>query len=131
MSALNLTSIETGISRENIVPVLNEIRHALKKLVDSNETTVIDIKSLPFGEQEEKKLLKILGEGEVQITLNSMGESVIYETHFQGVWVVTHKNYDAQIASRFIEICYVPEIVKTPPEDIEDSIRELVRTLKD
>ena len=115
----------------NVNPLLNEVRHALKNLLASGETTIIDLRSIPLSPGEEVKILHILGKGEVQSRLNAMGLSEIFETQYSGVWVVTHFNSDAEIMSRFIEITTVPEILCSQIEDISIGYEELVIALEE
>jgi hydrogenase-1 operon protein HyaF len=74
----------------NVQPILHEVRHALKHLIDSGETAIIDLRSIPLAPGEEQKLIDTLGNGEVHAGLNALGPSEIIETRFAGVWLVTH-----------------------------------------
>ena len=73
----------------NVTPLLHEVKHALKKLIEDGESSIIDLRSIPLAPGEENKILQTLGEGEVHVELNALGKSAIYETHYSGVWVVT------------------------------------------
>ena len=73
----------------NVKPLLHEIKHALDNLIESGKTTIIDLRSLPLAPGEEDKILNTLGQGEVQAQLNALGVSVVYETGYPGVWIVT------------------------------------------
>lgn len=109
----------------NVEPLLHEIRHALDQLINSNETSAIDLRSIPLAPGEEEKILATLGKGEVQATLDILGPSEVYETHYSGVWIVTHYNDDEQIISRFIEISNLPEILCSQIEDVADAYSQL------
>ena len=77
----------------NALPILHEIRHGLRRLADSGESSRIDLQALPFGPGDEDRLLHFLGSGEVQAQINALGPTQISETVFPGVWlvaVVTH-----------------------------------------
>ena len=102
----------------NVEPLLHEIRHALESLIENNETTMIDLRSIPLAPGEEETILNALGVGEVQAQLNSLGLSEIIETQYAGVWVVTHYNDENHIISRLIEIATVPNILCSQTEDI-------------
>lgn len=102
----------------NVQPILHEIRHALKQLIDTGETAIIDLRSIPLAPGEEDSLIDTLGNGEVQATLNALGPSEIIETRFPGVWLVTHYNEEKNIIGRFIEITELPHILKSQREDM-------------
>ena len=115
--------------RGNALPILNEIRHALARLLDSGETTVIDLGALPMGPQDEAELLAALGEGEVEATNNAGGPSSVRETAFPGVWLLPHRNEAGETLARFIEIAFVPELLMSQTEDVADSAAELAKKL--
>ena len=114
----------------NVQPILHEIRHALGNLLDSGETSIIDLRSIPLAPGEEEKIIETLGCGEVHARLNALGPSEIYETQFVGVWLVTHFNEENSIVSRFIEITHCPDILKSQNEDISASLESLEQQLE-
>ena len=101
----------------NALPILYEVLSALDELVGAGKPTVIDLGAIPFTDGDEKVLEDILGEGEVRAVLQVMGESLIRETSIPGVWRVDHHDPQGEVQSRFIEITFLPEILKTQPED--------------
>ena len=103
---------------QNVKPLLHEIKHALESLIENGKTSIIDLRSIPLAPGEEDKILSTLGTGEVQAQLNTLGLSVIIETQYAGVWVVTHYNDDNNIISRFIEVTTMPSILSSQTEDI-------------
>lgn len=103
---------------QNVKPLLHEIKHALNALINNNESSIIDLRSIPLAPGEEDKLLNILGQGEIQAQLKSLGLSDITETQYSGVWLVTHYNEDNSIIGRFIEITKMPDILKAQQEDM-------------
>lgn len=107
-----------GEDRGNDLPVLNELRHALTALLERGEATVIDTKSLPFGPHDETRLRSALGEGEVQATVNALGESRITETAFPGIWWVEHRNPQGEVVAQFLEVTYVPGILESQRDDV-------------
>jgi len=109
----------------NVQPLLHEIRHALNALLETGDTSVIDLRSIPLAPGEEARLIDRLGRGEVVVELNALGPSEIYETQYRGVWLVTHFNEDNNIIGRFIEITLFPEILKAQREDMQDSLLQL------
>lgn len=110
---------------QNVQPLLHEIRHALRALVGTGESHVIDLRTIPLAPGEEEKIIERLGCGEVHAQLNALGQSDIYETHFKGVWLVTHFNTENSIVGRFIEVTLIPEILKSQQEDMQDSLAQL------
>jgi len=102
----------------NVKPLLHEIKHALDNLIETGNTTVIDLRSIPLAPGEEEKILNTLGQGEVQAQLSALGLSEIIETQYAGVWIVTHFNDEGHIISRFIEVTTMPEILCSQTEDI-------------
>lgn len=109
----------------NAVPILHEVLHALRRLAESAESTVIDVKSLPFGPSDEEQLLQALGSGEVHATLDALGETRVWETRYPGAWVVDHYNVDGERIAFHIEIAEVPQILRSQPEDIAAGLRRL------
>ena len=116
--------------RGNALPLLNEIRHALERLLASGETTIIDLGALPMGPQDEAELLKALGDGEVDATINAGGPSSVRETAFHGVWLVTHRNEEGETLARFVEVAFVPELLMSQPEDVADAVQALEKSLE-
>jgi hydrogenase-1 operon protein HyaF len=115
----------------NADPILREIRFALAKLVETGETTTIDLGAIPFAAGDERILDGVLGEGEVQAVLSSLGSSRIAETAIGGVWRVDHMDEDGEIESRFIEVTYMPDILCTQEEDAAFGLKELTERLHD
>ena len=109
----------------NVLPLLNELRHALRRLADSGETTIIDLRALPLAPGEEALIEHRLGRGEVSARLDALGPSEVYETRFAGVWLVTHRNENDEIMGRFLEVSRMPALLCTPQDDLQDSISEL------
>ncbi len=109
----------------NVQPILHEIRHALRTLLDTGQSGIIDLRSIPLAPGEEDTILDTLGCGEVHAKLNALGPSEIYETRFSGVWMVTHFNADNDVISRFIEITRFPSILESQQEDMSTSLDTL------
>lgn len=111
--------------RGNALPILHEIRHALKRLAESGEATSIDLSSIPFGPGDEERLLGVLGRGEVQATLDALGPTRIWESAVPAVWVVDHHNADGERIAMHIEITRIPDILRTQPQDVSDAVATL------
>jgi len=105
-------------SRGNVRPLLNEIIHALDRLLGDDEPTVIDLASLPFAPGELEELENALGRGELSAELDALGRSLIRETAYPGVWWVEHRNTEGELVGRHIEITRSPEILMSQDADI-------------
>lgn len=114
-------SVPTG----NLLPLLHEIRHALSRWLEDGTPHVIDLRSIPMMPGEETELLDTLGQGEVHAVLAALGNSEVFETRINGVWLVNHLNDDGVLVGRFIEICHVPEILKSQTEDARVALQSL------
>ena len=113
----------------NVVPLLHEVRHALERLLETGESTVIDLGSIPLAPGEFDKIDGALGTGEVKVVLDAMGPSRIYETQFSGVWRVTHHNAANEVVGRFIEVTRIPEILLAQEADVRVGLDLLTRKL--
>ena len=109
----------------NVAAILTEIASLLEKLVGSGETSLIDLKSKPFSPGEYEQLRLTLGRGEVSARLDAIGNSEIIETHFPGVWWVTHYNVEGDIVADLIEIATIPNILFSQPEDVRVGLERL------
>lgn len=109
--------------------LLHEIATRLERFVAKGETAMIDLKSLPFSPAEYEGLRTALGRGEVSARLETIGDSELYETHYSGVWWVTHYNVEGDVIADLIEIAEVPAILHSQPEDVQDGLERLQRTL--
>ena len=117
------------INHANAMPILHEILYALNRFSTDREPWCIDLRAIPFGPGDEDELLSQLGQGEISLTMDSLGKSRIWETAFSGVWVVDHRNAEGERVALQIEVCRIPEIVLSQQEDIFDAIGQLERHL--
>ena len=88
----------------NVRPLLNEIMHAVVRLLADDEPTTIDLAGLPFGPGELEHLEATLGTGELSAKLDALGTSRIRETAYPGVWWLEHRNAFVVIVGRYIEV---------------------------
>ncbi|MDP2031263.1 MAG: hydrogenase expression/formation C-terminal domain-containing protein [Thiobacillus sp.] len=102
----------------NAPPLLREISELLRHLLETGETAAIDLSALPLTPPDLDWLRDKLGEGEIAVTLQASGESTLNETACPGVWWVTHRNEQGAVTSQFIEVAFVPELVKAHPLDV-------------
>ena len=133
MSETSLPQFNIQIGNDltwNVQPILHEIRHALRKLLETGESSIIDLRSIPLAPGEEATIIDTLGCGEVHAKLNALGPSEIYETRFAGVWLTTHFNEESSVIGRFIEITRFPDILKSQHEDMTISLDQLEQELE-
>jgi hydrogenase-1 operon protein HyaF len=102
----------------NVRPLLNEVMHALDRLLETDVPTTIDLASLPFGPGELEHLEATLGAGELSAKLDALGTSRIRETAFPGVWWLEHRNAHDEVVGRYLEITRTPEILSSQDADI-------------
>jgi hydrogenase-1 operon protein HyaF len=118
--------VETG----NVEPLLHQIRHALKRLADGDDGTVIDLKRLPLAPGEQERIAETLGTGEVRAEVDALGPTIIQETSYPGVWLITHMNTDGAEVARFVEVTYIPELLRSQQADIDAGIDRLEDELR-
>jgi hydrogenase-1 operon protein HyaF len=109
---------EPGLSG-NAQPLLHELSEQVKRLLESGEASAIDLSALPLTPADLDWLQDKLGTGEISVTLHANGESTLNETAFPGVWWVTHHNEQGAVTAQFIEVAFVPELVKAHPQDVQ------------
>ena len=130
MSTLDTIPVTTEVATGNVEPLLHEIRHALTRLTSGKDGTTIDLKSLPLAPGEEERIEATLGTGEVRAEVDALGPTLIQETSYPGVWLITHKKADGAVVARFIEVTYIPELLRSQPEDIDAGIDRLANELR-
>jgi hydrogenase-1 operon protein HyaF len=123
-------SNEPGLSG-NAPPLLREVVELVRRLLDSGETSAIDLSALPLTPADLEWLQDMLGAGEINVTLQASGESTLNETACSGVWWVTHHNEKGTVTAQFIEIAFVPELVKAHPQDVQVGLDYLESKLLD
>jgi len=113
-----IAGVDDGLALSGYAdPILHEIQSLLNDLVTSGKSASIDLRSLPLFPGDYEKLKEVLGQGEVSATLEALGATHVGETAIHGVWWVTHYNSDETIIAEFIEVTYMPEILRTHPAD--------------
>lgn len=108
-----------------ITPLLTEISHAMERLLTYNESTLLNLHSLPLSSHDITQLSDLLGKGEVEAYLYALGKSIFWETHFSGVWWIEHYNNEEHIINRSIEITRCPTLLLAQTEDIQSSWQRL------
>jgi hydrogenase-1 operon protein HyaF len=118
MTTLGDIDVQVQAMHGNVQPILNEVLHALDRLIDSDESTTIDLASLPFAPGELETLQAALGTGELSAQLDALGTSIIRETLYPGVWWIEHRNVYDEVVGRYLEITRMPEILSSQVADI-------------
>jgi hydrogenase-1 operon protein HyaF len=131
MSALDAVAVRAEFETGNVKPLLHEIRHALARLAEGGDGTVIDLRSLPLAPGEERRIEEALGGGEISAELSALGRSMIVETSYPGVWLITHWNSEDEVIGRFIEVTYVPELLQSQPGDVQAGLERLSGELEE
>lgn len=116
---------DDAFSVGNVAALLSEIAAHLEKLIANGETSLIDLKSLPFAPGEYEQLRQALGQGEVTAHMDAIGPSEIIETQYPGVWWLTHYNVEGDIVADMIEIAPIPNILQSQPEDVRAGLARL------
>ena len=110
--------------------VLTEVAQRLERLADGGTPDAIDLRSLPLNPVERERLLGLLGEGEVDVTLSLDGASRVRETAIAGVWWIEHRDGRGELIAELLEIARIPEILNADPGDLArsaDALRARVR----
>ncbi len=115
----------------NAPVLLREIAELTRRLIDSGEDAAIDLRALPLTQADLEWLRETLGQGQVVATLDAEGESTLVETVCPGVWWVTHHNENGAIASEFIEVAFIPALLKAHPDDVKIGLEHLELLISD
>jgi hydrogenase-1 operon protein HyaF len=125
VSVLTQGNSDTTEPSSLLLALLQELRSMLNTLVQKSKSSVIDLHSLPLQPDDLRQLKRILGEGEVVARLSVLGPSHIVETQVPGIWWITHLNPNDEVMSEFIEVTDLPEILKTPAQDLRSAVSVL------
>jgi len=100
--------------------LLHELHTMLQTLFDTGQNGILDLRALPpLGEEGYQFLKEKLGRGEVSARIESFGRSEIQETAYSGIWWVTHYNQDDDVLTELIEVNFLPELLKSPRDDVK------------
>jgi hydrogenase-1 operon protein HyaF len=105
--------------------LLMEIARLVDGLARNGGDARVDLRSPPLAPRERAELEHALGRGAVSARVSAARRTDVRETHFPGVWWVTHHDERDAVVAELIEVCVVPEILATPPEDIARGLEEL------
>lgn len=122
--AIPILTAPTGLTG-NAPPLLRELHEMVQRLLHAGEPSSIDLSALPLTPADLDWLRETLGTGEIVALLDADGESTLAETACAGVWWVTHRNAQDVVTAQFIEVSFVPELIKAHPEDIAIGMERL------
>lgn len=128
MSELTNPYLVSGLSDSfasndnRLLPILQEIRQALTRLAIHNEEHHIDLSVLDLSEGDIEQLRTLLGHGEVEACIDSLGLTQVEETAIPGVWLIDYRYSDDQRLALHIQITSIPAILRTPVHDLADSL---------
>jgi hydrogenase-1 operon protein HyaF len=108
-----------------IAAILSELATLLERLVRGEPSGSIDMRSLPMSSTDRTQLQRVLGDGEVQATVNAQGLSKVRETRISGVWWVEYFDQEGELIAELIEVSRFPEILASAPDEIAAAAREL------
>ena len=112
--------------------LLHEVQAMLKTLLDTGQNGTLDLRALPtWGADGYQFLKEKLSLGEVSARIQSFGCSEIQETAYSGIWWVSHYNQDDDLLTELIEVTYLPEILKSPRDDMALSLVNLGKLLNE
>ncbi len=113
----------------NVPLLLNELRHALERLLADGTLHAIDLRAIPLAPGEEERLLAVLGEGELRAELETCGRSEIRECAYPGIWCITHHDPAGTVVGRFIEVTFMPALLASQRPDVIQGLERLRRSL--
>jgi hydrogenase-1 operon protein HyaF len=108
-----------------VAAILSELVTLLERLIKGEAPGAIDLRSLPMSPLDRAELQRVLGEGEVQATVNAQGLSKMRETRVSGVWWVQHFDQHGELIAELIEVSRVPQILSSASDEIAAGARAL------
>lgn len=105
--------------------ILRELQTMLKRLIETGETSRIDLRRTSLAPQDLETLRTVLGRGEVRATVDSLGATRIRDTGVAGIWWLTHDNLDGRTVVELVEVTECPELLKTRRVDLPAGLERL------
>ncbi len=110
--------------------ILHEIMALMTQFIDSGKPGVIDLRAQPRMSSATYQYLKnTLSGGEVTAVIEADVKVEVRETHYPGVWWLTHYNERGAIVTEIIEITTLPEILKPHVADMRAGLKRLQQVL--
>jgi hydrogenase-1 operon protein HyaF len=100
--------------------LLHELVELLRKLLQEDEPSHIDLGAMELEEDDYALLRETLGEGEILAQVSNLGRVSVMESGYAGIWWVTHMDEAGQVLSEFLEVSYCPEVLIAEQETVED-----------
>ena len=75
--------------------------------------------------RDRAELQRVLGDGEVQATVDAQGLSKMRETRVSGVWWVEHFDQQGALIAELLEVSRVPEMLASASDEIAAAARDL------
>jgi hydrogenase-1 operon protein HyaF len=116
---------EVGGLDGGIAAILSELVTLLERLAMGEVPGAIDLRSLPMSSLDRVELQRVLGDGEVQATVNAQGLSRMRETRVSGVWWVERFNPQGELVAELIDVSRAPEILSSASDEIAAGARAL------
>ena len=104
-----------------LLALLSEITQRLERLAAGVAQEPIDLRSLPLNPADRARLAEVLGDGEVDVTLELDGTSRVRETGATGVWWIEHRDARGVVIAEWLEIARIPEILSADFGDMARS----------
>jgi hydrogenase-1 operon protein HyaF len=108
-----------------VAAILSELATLLERLVRGEPAGSIDLRSLPMSPRDRAELRRVLGNGEVQATVDAQGLSKMRETRVSGVWWVEHFDERGEPIAELLEVSRVPEILASATDEMAAGARDL------
>jgi hydrogenase-1 operon protein HyaF len=108
-----------------VAAILSELATLLERVVHGEPSVSIDLRSLPMSPQDRAELQRVLGEGEVQATVDAQGVSKLRETRVAGVWWVEHFDQQGELIAELLEVSRVPEMLASATDEMAAGARGL------
>ena len=126
-----MTGNSNFVSDPIIAALLSEVSAKLAEIVESGTTFRIDLRRLPLPAGGTAALRDFLGSGQVEASFRGVGSCIVSETAVAGVWWGQQYNTGGDLVGEFIEIAYVPELLKCETAEIEQAVKNLRLKIRD
>lgn len=110
--------VTRGIGPGGIDAVLAELAGLVERLAAEQVASTIDLRSLPLSPEDRIELQRVLGTGEVHVTLTAGGESTLCDTSIPGIWWTQHHDAAGAPSAELIEVTRIPPILVNDPGEL-------------